>query len=152
MQRKYIATILINFSIALLAINCSGTRPSDLGVNSNGMLKECPSSPNCVSSFCEPTDEHYLAPISYTTSTAEAKQQLLKVIESSDRTEIVVDSDNYIHAEYTSKLMRYVDDVEFYFDDKTKKLHFRSASRLGKSDFGVNRERIETIQSKLGWK
>ncbi len=66
------------------------------------------------------------------------------------RTRIESESRNYIHAEFTSAVWRFVDDAEFYFDDAAKVIHLRSASRLGKSDFGVNRKRIEEIRK--AWK
>jgi uncharacterized protein (DUF1499 family) len=65
------------------------------------------------------------------------------------RSKIVTDLDLYIHAEFTSAFFRFVDDVEFYFDDKAKTLHVRSASRIGRSDFGVNRKRIEELRSRF---
>ncbi len=75
--------------------------------------------------------------------------RLKSAIEKMEGTKIVIEKDNYLYAEFTSKLFRFVDDVEFLLDDKTKTLHFRSASRLGRSDLGVNRKRIETIKSRL---
>ncbi|MDF3819414.1 DUF1499 domain-containing protein [Leptospira sp. 96542] len=132
------------FTILLLA-NCTGTRPNTIGVNS-GKLTNCPNTPNCVSSQAEINDkEHYRSHIIYKKPLNIAKATLKEKINSLPRTKIISEDENYIYAEFTSKIMRYVDDVEFYFNDKTKELHFRSASRLGKSDFGVNRKRIETI-------
>jgi uncharacterized protein (DUF1499 family) len=68
------------------------------------------------------------------------------------QSKIVVVEDNYIRAEFVSKIFRFVDDVEFYFPDKKSKellIHVRSASRVGYSDLGVNRKRIEQIRRKL---
>ncbi len=67
-----------------------------------------------------------------------------------ERTSIVSETDNYLYAEFTSKLMGYVDDVEFYFDPSTPgQIQVRSASRLGQSDLGVNRSRVEAIRAAL---
>jgi uncharacterized protein (DUF1499 family) len=74
---------------------------------------------------------------------------LKKVIESLEKTQIITETENYLYAEFTTKLMGFVDDVEFLMDDTAKVIHVRSASRLGKSDLGVNRQRIETIRTKL---
>jgi uncharacterized protein (DUF1499 family) len=74
---------------------------------------------------------------------------LKTVIQSLERTKIITETENYLYAEFTSKLMGYVDDVEFLLDDGAKVIHVRSASRLGQSDLGVNRKRIETIRTKL---
>jgi uncharacterized protein (DUF1499 family) len=65
------------------------------------------------------------------------------------RTKLVQEDDGYLHYEFTSLLLRFVDDVEFLFDDETKTIHFRSASRTGYGDFGVNRRRMEDIRSRI---
>lgn len=85
----------------------------------------------------------------YNKPLGEAKAILKSRIEAYPRTEVISENSNYIYAEFTSLIMRYVDDVEFYFDEKTKLLHFRSASRLGTGDLGVNRKRIETLLKDL---
>jgi uncharacterized protein (DUF1499 family) len=130
---------------AVLA-GCHGTPPANIGVK-DGKLAACPSSPNCVSSQSPTTDtEHYIAPLHYSGSRDEARAALISVIESMKRTRIVSVTDDYVYAEFTSRIFRFVDDVEFSFDDSTKTIHVRSASRLGHSDLGVNRKRIETIR------
>jgi uncharacterized protein (DUF1499 family) len=123
----------------------SGTRPTNLGVES-GRLKPCPGSPNCVCSS-DSDAEHGIAAIDWAKSPAEAIAALKQVIQSMERTAIVVASDDYLQAEFTTKLMGYVDDVEFYAKDGV--IQVRSASRLGKSDLGVNRQRVEAIRSAL---
>ncbi len=126
-----------------------GTRPSILGVQ-NGQLAACPNTPNCVSSQASATDaEHSVAPIAYVGDGKTAIAKLKTIIEGSERTKIIQADDNYLYAEFASKLMGFVDDVEFYADDSAKVIHVRSASRLGQSDLGVNRKRVEEIRSKL---
>lgn len=145
---------LLIATILLLGINIlspggmtmfAGKRPTNLGVN-DGKLAPCPSSPNCVSSQSADT-LHQIEPLTYNTSAAEAIADLKKVIQSQERTTIISESPNYIYAEFKSKIMGYVDDVEFYLDEAAKVIHVRSASRLGQSDLGVNRKRIETIRA-----
>jgi uncharacterized protein (DUF1499 family) len=115
-----------------------------------GKLNPCPKTPNCINSFSSVDDTiHYRSPITFKKSIMEAKVILKSKIESYPRTEIITENSNYIYAEFTSLIMRYVDDVEFYFDEKNKLLHFRSASRLGSGDMGVNRKRIEAILKDL---
>ena len=127
----------------------SGTRPTHLGTK-DGTLATCPGTPNCVSSQAPDSDtEHKIAPLTYTTSPAEAMATLKSVIEGMERTEIITLEENYIYAEFTTPLMGYVDDVEFYLAPETNVIHVRSASRLGKSDLGVNRKRVEAIRSKF---
>lgn len=126
---------------------CSGTRPPTLGVH-DGKLAPCPKSPNCVSTFA--IDEtHAIKPLSYTGTMDQAKQKLSAVINSLPRTRITVDKGDYLYAEFTSFLWRFIDDVEFVFDDGAKTIQFRSASRLGYGDMGVNRKRMETIRKKF---
>ena len=127
----------------------AGKRPDNLGVN-NGQLASCPNSPNCVSSQTQPSDKvHYVEALTYTSTPEEALTKLKAVIESSPRTKIITETDSYLYAEFKSALMGYVDDVEFYIEKDTQKIHVRSASRLGQSDLGVNRKRVETIREKF---
>ena len=107
-------------------------------------LGPCPSSPNCVSTQAQ-DQEHSIAPFRYQKSKTEAKEALKGVILSLPRTRLVEENETYLHYEFTSLLLRFVDDVEFLFDDEAKTIHFRSASRVGHSDFGVNRRRMEEI-------
>jgi uncharacterized protein (DUF1499 family) len=125
------------------------TRP-DLGV-SNNQLTPCPESPNCVSS--QATDEeHYIDPIQFSGSQKEAMARLASILETEKRVKIITSTENYVRAEFTSLIFRFVDDVEFYIPDQapeTSVMHVRSASRVGYSDFGVNRKRIEKIRRQL---
>lgn len=122
--------------------NFSGTKPTNLGVQ-NGKLTSCPGSPNCVNSQSENPQAKIapLAPVSIA--------QLRAIIEGMERTTIIEQTDNYLYAEFKSQLMGYVDDVEFYLDSAANVIHVRSASRLGKSDLGANRQRIEKIRELL---
>lgn len=111
-------------------------------------LHSCPTSPNCVST--QATDEgHAIAPFRYTKPCAEAKEALKAALARMPRTTLVEEDESYLHYEVTSLLLRFVDDVEFVFDDDTKTIHFRSASRVGYSDLGVNRQRMEQVRALL---
>jgi len=111
-------------------------------------LPPCPSKPNCVST--QATDaEHAIEPIRYQGSTAEAMKKLRAVIESMPRSRIVRSDATSIQAAFTTRIFRFVDDAVFVFDGETNTLHFRSASRLGRRDFGVNRERMEAIRKRF---
>ncbi|MGB3651512.1 MAG: DUF1499 domain-containing protein [Rivularia sp. (in: cyanobacteria)] len=127
----------------------SGTKPDNLGVN-DGKLADCPNSPNCVSSQSPSSDEtHFIQPLKYSSTPEKALTDLKAVIESEARTKIINESSDYLYAEFKSALMGFVDDVEFYLDSSTNTIHVRSASRLGQSDLGVNRKRVETIRTKF---
>jgi uncharacterized protein (DUF1499 family) len=138
-------SLAIVLPASILIIGCTGGQPANLGVR-DGRLAACPSSPNCVSS--QSTDkDHAVDPLPYSSSTPEAIAALRKIILQMKRTKIVTETTNYFHAEYASALWRFVDDVEFFFDDHAKRIQVRSASRLGYSDFGVNRNRLEAIRA-----
>ena len=125
----------------------AGKRPNNLGVR-DGKLAPCPSTPNCVCSQSEDAG-HKIEPLTYKSTPEVAFTQLKQAIASQPRTKIITESPNYLYAEFTSAIMKFVDDVEFYLDEDAKVIHVRSASRLGQSDLGVNRKRIETIRAKL---
>jgi uncharacterized protein (DUF1499 family) len=109
-------------------------------------LAPCPSSPNCVST--QATDEgHAIVPYRYKKPRAEAKEALKATIATLPRTKLVDEDESYLHYEFTTLLLRFVDDVEFLFDETTKTVHFRSASRTGYSDLGVNRKRMEQVRA-----
>ncbi len=132
------------FSLAVLFVGCAGSRPARLGVT-DGKFIPCPDSPNCVSS--QSSDKsHAIEPLYYKGSASEARARLLTAIKGMKRANIVTEKENYIHAEFASAVFRFVDDAEFYIDDSQKVIHLRSAARLGYSDFGVNRQRMETIR------
>jgi len=110
-------------------------------------LPPCPSSPNCVSTLAPANDErHAIAPYRYRKSRVEAKEALKAAVATLPRTKLAQEDESYLHYEFTSLLLRFVDDVEFLFDDDTKTIHFRSASRTGYGDLGVNRRRMEEIR------
>jgi uncharacterized protein (DUF1499 family) len=124
-------------------------RPDNLGVMS-GRLAPCKRTPNCVSSQADRSDqEHYIAPIAFKGTTAQAMAAARKAIESMERSTIVHEEPGYAYAEFRSKLLGYVDDVELLYDDNAGVFHVRSASRLGRRDFGVNRKRVEEIRRLL---
>lgn len=111
-------------------------------------LDPCPSKPNCVSSLA--TDEsHYVDPFSSYGDPAEAFDRLVEIIESHPRTEIKLRTATYLHAVFRSAILRFADDVEFTVDLGTQPqlIHVRSASRIGYSDLGVNRKRIEKLHA-----
>jgi uncharacterized protein (DUF1499 family) len=125
-----------------------GKRPAGLGVR-DGQLKPCPESPNCIST--QATDDvHRIAPIAYSGDRTQTKAELLAVVTAMWGTTVVVDQPDYVYVEFKTPGFQFVDDVEFYLDDEAKRIHFRSASRLGQSDLGLNRRRMEDIRDRLG--
>jgi uncharacterized protein (DUF1499 family) len=123
----------------------AGTRPENLGLH-DGTLAPCSNRPNCVSSTA--TDRrHAIAPLTFTGDPDAALQTLQAVVLGLARTRAITRSTDYLYVECTSQLLGFVDDVEFTLDRQAKHIQVRSASRLGYSDLGVNRARIETIRA-----
>jgi uncharacterized protein (DUF1499 family) len=132
--------------IAVLAILARVVKsPANLGVR-DGKLAPCSNSPNCDSTQGQ-DPRHQIDPIPYTTSTAEARAALLHIVRSMERSRIITDDPTYVHAEFRTGGIGYVDDVEFYFDPEAQVIHFRSSARLPYWDWGVNRERMEEIRA-----
>jgi uncharacterized protein (DUF1499 family) len=107
----------------------------------------CPPSPNCVSSRA--TDEqHFVAPLAFEGDPAEALRRLEKIVASMSGVSVVAVTDRAIHAEFRSRIFRFVDDVDLVVDPARGVVDVRSASRLGYSDLGANRRRVEAIRQK----
>jgi len=122
------------------------TSKKPIGIT-DGKFHPCPKSPNCVST--QSTDEkHRMHPIKYTSTVAETKEKLKKIVNTFKRTKLITETENYLHFEFRTATFKFVDDVEFYLDEKEKLIHFRPAARLGWSDMGVNKKRMKSI-SKL---
>jgi uncharacterized protein (DUF1499 family) len=128
----------------------SGTRPEHLGVR-DGRLVPAKRTPNNVNSQADKVADpgHYIEPLRYTGDAGQGWAALRKAVDAMPRVKIIKSQPDYLYAEFSTRLMGFVDDVEFYLDEKARVIHVRSASRLGRSDFGVNRERIESIRAKL---
>ena len=120
---------------------CAGEPPQNIGVR-DGRLIACPESPNCVSSY-ESSEEHAIAALDGNLN------QVQQILVAMDGANIVEQSNNYLYAEFTSSLMGYVDDVEFLYDAASNTTQVRSASRVGYSDMGANRSRVEAIRMQL---
>jgi uncharacterized protein (DUF1499 family) len=125
----------------------AGDRPANLGVHS-GQLAVCATTPNCVSSYAS-DEQHQIAPLDDRGDRATTFAALKQVVAGLPDAKVIEQTDDYLYAEFTSQLMGFVDDVEFYRDDANSVIQVRSASRLGESDLGVNRQRIEMIRELL---
>jgi uncharacterized protein (DUF1499 family) len=140
------AGLALHLAIAKGDTMFAGKRPTYLGVT-DGRLARPRSTPNCVSSQADPADkEHYIAPIAFKGGALEAIAAARKAVEAMPRATVIRHEGNYLYAEFRSKVMGFVDDVEFTYDEKAGVLHVRSASRLGRRDFGVNRARVEQLR------
>lgn len=140
---RYLKLSLLAGALALPA--CTGAVPDGLGVQ-NARLAPCPESPNCVSSDAE-DPEHAIALLAFSGDAADAWRQARAAVAALPRTEIVDESDGYLRAESTSATFRFVDDLELQLRPDERAIAVRSASRLGYSDMGVNRDRVELLRT-----
>ena len=122
----------------------SGTRPANLGVK-DGRLAPCPSTPNCVSSDAAES-VHAIAAFQLVALPADSWRALRTALDSLPRTKIITASDDYLHAECSSAIFGFVDDLELQLRPSRNSIAVRSAARLGHSDFGVNRKRVENLR------
>lgn len=142
MNHIKIATLLI---LTSLLIACAGTPPKI--ITNPQVLLPCPSSPNCVSSFADKNDPHYIAPLTSKLAIEDKVNRMHQLLSDKSKIEVIHSETHYLRAEATSSFWGFVDDIEFIFTDE--QIHMRSASRLGYSDLGVNRQRLETIRSEF---
>lgn len=131
----------------LLLWSCSEGAPR-LAAVTQGRLAPCPSSPNCVSTESEDA-AHHVDPIPYGGPPDEARARLTTVIASMPRARVVSSGGDSLHAEFTSRIFRFIDDLDAVFDDAAAVIRLRSASRVGYSDFGVNRSRVEELRRRF---
>ncbi|MBF2056897.1 MAG: DUF1499 domain-containing protein [Cyanobacterium sp. T60_A2020_053] len=144
---SFLSALLLFFTPFASIFHIEGQPPQNLGVQ-NQHLAPCPKTPNCVITDSGDT-EHYIEPIAYDGAMEEVRGALLKVLTVVPNTEIVAEKDNYIRIKSTSKIMGFADDTEFYFPEGQKIIKMRASARLGESDLGVNRRRLEQIRLAL---
>jgi uncharacterized protein (DUF1499 family) len=141
---KSIIILLALAMAALLLIGCSGKAPDTLGVR-NGTLSACPASANCVSSQAEDA-QHHVAPIAARGNPDVVMVDLANAIESMFGGKVVAMDGPYLRAEFTSRVLRFVDDLECFYDEGRGVIDIRSASRIGQMDFNANRDRVEELR------
>ncbi len=130
--------------LSALLLSACGLGSAELR-GSDGRLQACDGGPHCVSSLSRDPEKR-VDPFHYSGKREEAQQALLRVLRNTPNAEVITESADYIHVEFTTPLMRYVDDVEFVLPSAENVIHVRSSSRIGYADFGANRERIEALR------
>ena len=133
--------------LAMPLLSCAGTRPSNLGVKGS-RFAACPSSPNCVSSD-DADISHRIPAFQLAVPVDVAWRTVRTTIASQPRTKIITETDDYLHAECSSWFFGFVDDLELHLRATQNIVGVRSAARLGHSDFGVNRKRVENLRVEL---
>jgi uncharacterized protein (DUF1499 family) len=124
----------------LIILGCS-IKPPDNPGSKKGILYPCPDAPNCVSTQSSDS-RHAMLPLPFNGTKDQSRNRITAIIRSMKGSKIIDSSDSYIYAQFRTRFLRFVDDVEFFFDDTANTAHFRSASRVGYYDFGLNRRRM----------
>ena len=136
--------------LAILALlpGCADSRAAGIDATTGG-LAVCPGSPNCVCSTTHPEGPAgaVIDPFTYSGAKADAHRRLLAALAQEPRTTVVSDDGTYVHATCISLIFRFVDDVELLIDDARHRIEVRSLSRVGYSDLGVNRRRVERLRA-----
>ena len=140
-----VATVIIFIVAVFFILGQNSKSGSALGLF-NGKLQKCPDTPNCVCSEQYNDPEHYIPPLVLSKRDSNTSWTILKKIIRELDGEIQNESDTYISATFSSTLFGFVDDVEIRMDSDQKTIQLRSASRVGHSDFGVNKKRITLIK------
>lgn len=153
MSAVIFALVLGAMLVAQLGL-LQGSAPTDLGVR-QGKLKGLSATDNSVSSQADLYPDHpqhkysSVAPLALRGDGPSTIARLKTIVEGMEGAKLVTSAPDYLYAQYTTPLMKYVDDVEFWFDPNNKSIQVRSASRIGKGDLGLNRKRIETVRTAL---
>jgi uncharacterized protein (DUF1499 family) len=152
--------VIVVLLLAVVAVTAGqlgflqGTAPTDLGVR-NGRLKPPSDTENSVTSqaalYADHPQRRYadIVPLPLKGDGPATLSRIKAIVEGMDGAKVVKSDPDYLYAQFTTKLMKYVDDVEFWFDPAAKAIQVRSASRVGRGDMGVNRKRIETVRAAL---
>lgn len=154
MKRKLVMSIVgltaaVLAGMAIIIASNQFTRPpGNIGAR-DGRLSDLPSTPNCVSSQTSDASRKMPSLPLPTHSESDPLQMVRRVVEAMPNAVVVTSEPEYLHAEFRTPVLRFVDDVEFLAVPAEGIIHFRSASRVGHSDFGVNRRRMETIRAAL---
>ena len=155
---KWIVVVVLALVVSAIVAGqvglLQGKDPRDLGVR-QGKLKGVSATPNSVSSQADLIPDHpqrkysSIAPLAVRGDGPTTIARLKAIVERTDGAKLITSAPDYLYAQYTTRLMKYVDDVEFWFDPTTNAIQVRSASRLGESDLGANRKRIEAVRAAL---
>lgn len=152
LQRKAFVLVCVLLAASAVALGVTiavSRRAPDLGSLGllQGRLRDCPRTSNCV---CSQDPRSDLEPLSYGGSLQDARQELASWLGSKSRVKILQASGTYVHAVFETPVLRFADDVEFLFEpaaeDAGGTIHVRSASRIGRSDLGTNRARVEDLR------
>ncbi len=136
--------ISVIIGLLLVVLSMSSRKQPELGLL-NGQLRPCPATPNCVCSE-QQVEGAFVEPLGYTSTADDAWRRIKQAVVETGGV-VLIEQNGYLHARYETPLMRYVDDIELRLDENKQVIHVRSASRVGHSDLGANRKRVERIRA-----
>ncbi len=136
--------LLIKTALIIMTTSCT----SKVSSQPAQKLPLCPKSPNCVSSQASDRS-HYIEPFKLQAAPEQAWQVLIDALKNQARTRIISQTQYSLHAQASSRIFGFIDDIHALLDSEARVIHIRSASRTGYSDFGVNRKRLETLRRQL---
>lgn len=148
-MEKLLIIVVSVVLLAVIALFVLGYRSNsgDVPGLAEGRLQPCPDTPNCVNSEFVSDAEHYIEPLVYPADQAAQVLSRLKTIIQEMGGSIQAETADYLAATFTSSIFRFVDDLEIRIDAEQNTIHLRSASRVGRSDLGANRKRVERLKS-----
>lgn len=149
MPRAVAPTLILALVFVLALVGCTDMPKPNIDPASVTALARCPSSPNCVSSIDDPTDAHHIAAVRIQGEPRAAWQALQDLLADQRGIEVVAAGERYLRAVATTRILRFKDDLEFLLDTEANAIEMRSASRVGYSDLGTNRKRLESIRTGL---
>lgn len=141
--------ILSSYTVLMSACISISDNPPDLGLDKDQQFKDCPDRPNCISSQAAADDDHYLEPWSYEGDSSQLMEKLKEVSGAVEEVKWLASEPSYLRGVFITPIMRYPDDIEFFYDSEKDLIHFRSASRFGYSDLGANKDRLLAIKAKF---
>jgi uncharacterized protein (DUF1499 family) len=140
----------IHFCTLITFLLMTMSMPSQARTQNTLQLDPCPNTPNCVSSGAAPSDtEHFIEPFALKANSSTAWPYIIEALKQHPRTKLTVVTNNLIKAEITSLVFRFVDDMTLLLHEKEQTIDVRSASRVGYSDLGVNRNRVTSLRKRL---
>ncbi len=145
---------LVFFSLLFVGLRLAVSRLSSTAASggiatdaqSRQLLADCPHTPNCQGSNSSRENQRVDA-LDYNIETSDVIATLAEIVSTQAGANIELQQDNYLHATFKTPVMGYIDDVEFLTDEQHKQVQIRSASRLGRKDFGANAKRIKNLRA-----
>lgn len=141
-----VGTLLFFLIVSVLTRTFPPSKPETVGLRDNS-LQNCGSKPNCVCSI-QNDSVHGIAPFQIRENVNSSMEKLSKIIQSMNGARIISSQEGYLYAEFKTSFFGFIDDVEFHVNESANSIEVRSASRLGYSDLGLNRSRLESIRKK----